>query len=1174
MQTQQVRRFSSCGLLTISIFCLIVLVVGGARLSAQVIKGSISGTVVDPSGAVIPGAEVQATNVATGSTVTTKTESSGLFRLTLLSVGSYNLTITAQGFRKTAIAGVEVDAGADHGLGTIQLEVGQTTTTVEVTAAPALVETTSAQVSTAIKGEVLQSMPTILAGQGLDNLAMLVPGVVSVRDQGFSNTNGGAGFSANGIRGRNNDQQIDGQNNNDNSVGGPYLFFANPDYVEEYQIVTNNFGPEYGRNSGSVVNVVTKSGTNAWHGTVFGVESNSALDTLSNVQKAFEDLHKVPRYNEEYTGGTIGGPLRRDKIFLFAGFDNQIHSEKSVYSTGNLTPTPAGLAQLGGCPFADPATLNALQKYGPFGVGGGSPTISGTPRTIMITDPNSPDPENPVTCEVQMSGVKRTLPTGFHSFDPIVRLDVNPTDSDRIYGRFIYQKQPYFNTDAFGTAAAGYPANVPGWSEDIGLSWTHTFSSRMVNEARFSYGRLVAQFGSNTIGNTVPPMSAIDTALANINLPSGYLDFGPATNAPQGRVVNTYQTQDNWHYVRGHHQLKAGFNWTYQRSPNMFLPNVNGRFNFPSFDRYIANIPSSINITVGDPSLDFREHQMFMYVGDDWKVKPNLTLNLGLTYSYYGQPANLFHKYDTRRESNDSTAFFDPALPLSVRTFPELPSVKTNWGPSVGFSYSPGWGGRLTGGGKTVIRGGYRLAYDPPFYNIWLNVASSAPQVLAQTLTGANAAANPMPADPFGPAVRDQLAPFLVYGVADPRFFTETTVTPNFSPDRVHSWLFGIQREISPRVAVEARYAGNHGEHLFQSINLNPRISNLAADFPNSIPSGLAPCTDNTAPGYRRVNCDLGVVRQRTNTGVSDYQALQTQLRARNLWNQLSLLGNYTWSKTTDNVSEIFGTFGAGTTLAFSQNPLDYVHGEHALSGLDVPHSFSIGFYEEIPAFRSQSGVVGKILGGWAVSGSYTIASGQPYSPVQFCLNYCTEGIQYNDVTFNNTFVGTYDTARPFLSNPAAPAGSVGIFAGDLCNYDGSVGCDYPADSLVSFNTYNSSSYSSTTAVQSSQVRYIVNGAEADRHFGTPWGSAGRNTLRNYWTNRGDFAVFKNFKFSERARLQWWVQFANVFNHPNFDSIDPFIDDAGAADEFTGFADPTLFDGGHRVIRFGLKVLF
>ncbi len=1168
MITRSVPKFLTKGPFLILAFCLLLVTSLSTPVSAQLSRGSISGTVIDPSGGVVPGAQVQATNEGTGAVANTTTQSSGLFRLPLLPVGNYDVVITAQGFRKMVFTGVEVDAGADHGLGSIMLEVGQATTTVEVSAAPALLQTSSSQVSTAIKGEILQTLPSVLGNQGLDNLALLVPGVVSVRDQGFSNTNGGLGFSANGIRGRNNDQQIDGQNNNDNSVGGPYLFFTNPDFVQEYQIVTDNFGPEYGRNAGSVVNIVTKSGTNNWHGTVYGVESNSVLNSLSSEEKAFQDLHKVPRFNDEFTGASIGGPLKPDKVFIFGGFDNEIRSEKEVYSSGNLTPTPAGLAQLAAVPWVNANSLHVLQTYGPYGIGGGNPVISGTPEMVPIANPN----DATQTTQIEMAGVQRELSTGFHQFDGLLRLDVNPTDNDRIYGRFLYQKLPYFNTSAFGEslAAAGYPANVPGWSEDIGLSWTHTFTTRMVNEARFSYGRLIAQFGGNSIGNTIPPMTALGSGLSYIGMPTGYLSFGPLTSTPQGRVVNTYQTQDNWHYVIGHHQFKAGFNWTYQRSPNNFLPSYNGRFNYLSFSTYLANIPRTVQITQGDPSLDFREHQMFMYFGDDWKVKPNLTLNLGLTYSYFGQPANLFHKYDTQRESNSSTAFFDPTLPISQRVFPELPSVKTNWGPSVGFAYTPGWGGWLTGGGKTVIRGGYRLAYDPAFYNIWLNVASSAPQVLAQTLIGANATGNPMPAAPFGPTVRAQLAPYLTIGVADPRSYNQTTVTPNFSPDRVHSWLVGIQRELRPNTVFEVRYVGNHGQHLFQSINLNPYILGLATDFPSTLPSGVSVCGDASAFGYGRVNCDLGVVRQRTNTGVSDYNALQAELRARNLWNQLSLMANYTWSKTTDNVSEIFSTVGGGNTLAFSQDPLNYIGAEHGLSGLDVPHSFSVGFAEQIPAYRNQKGVVGKILGGWMVSGSYTLASGQPYTPMQWFFNYFTGG-DYTDVPFNNAFIGNYETMRPFLSNPSAPPNTVGVFAGDACNYFGE-GCDMASNTLLSFNSLNTTGDVKT--ISGSDVRFIANGAAADQIYGTPWGSAGRNTLRDYWTNTGNFALFKTFQFTERTRLQWWMSLDNVFNHPNFTSVDPVLEDTGDGRYFDGFAEPRLTDGGNRVIRFGVKVFF
>lgn len=1157
--------FARLGEYLISAF--VVATLATATANAQAIKGAISGTVVDQSGAAVPGADVVATNNETRQEFRTSTEPAGLFRLSLLPVGTYRVEISKAGFNKLGLSDVQVDAGEDHGLRTLQLEVGQLTTAVEVVAAPPLLDTTSAQVTDSIKGDVMQHMPGVLANQGLDNLALLVPGVIDVRDNQFSNTNG-VGFSANGLRGRTNDQQIDGQNNNDNSVAGPYLFFTNVDFVQEYQITTSNFGPEYGRNSGSVVNVVTKSGTNNWHGTVFGVESNSALDSLTNLQKTFEGLKKVPRHNDEFTGGSIGGPIRKHKVFVFGGFDNEIRSESQVYSTGNLTPTPAGLTQLSACPFTDPSILNVLQKYGPFGVSGGNPSITGTPGMVTITDPN----DETVTCDVEMSGVQRTLPAGFHQYDVMARLDVNATDHDRIYGRYLYQKLPFFNTDAFGTAAAGYPANVPGWSEDIGLSWTRTLSGRMVNEVRGSYGRLFAGFGGNSIGNTIPSFTAIDTGLANFNLPSGYLDFGPSTGAPQGRTVNTYQVQDNLNYVRGRHQFKAGVNYTYQRSPNNFLPNVNGRYNFDTFDQFIANMPGSINIAVGDPNLDFREHQMFVYAGDDWKVTPNLTLNLGLTYSYFGQPANLFHTKDLKHEANDSTAFWDPTLPLSLRVFPEIPSVKTSFGPSVGFAYTPRWGGMLTGEGKTVLRGGYRLAYDPPFYNIYLNISSAAPQVLSQTLTGSDALSNPAPADPHGPNVRSALASYLVFGVADPRRFNQTTITPNFGPDQVQSWSFGLQRELVSNAVLEVRYVGNHGGKLFQSINANPRIRELYRDFPSSLPSNVTPCTDSTQPGYRRADCGLGVVRKRTNTGYSDYHGLQTQLRATNLARQLSMILNYTWSKTTDNASEIFGTGGGGTTSAFAQDPLSFKGAEHGLSGLDIPHNFSVGFYEEIPAYRDQRGLAGKILGGWAVSGAYMIASGQVYTPVQYCLNYCSEGVQYADVTFNTGFAGQYEVFRPFVSNPKAPVGNVGIFAGDLCNYDGAAGCNRSPDQLVSFNYYNS--LGADIPVPASSVRYVVNAPEADRQFGTPWGTAAQNSARDYHTNRADFSIFKNFRLTESKRLQWWVQFANVFNHPNFASIDPYIDDAGYAGEYTGFGDVRLQDGGKRTIRFGLKFFF
>jgi Carboxypeptidase regulatory-like domain len=282
---------------------------------AQVSKGSISGAITDPQGQVVPDANVKAVSKDTNQGFSATTDSAGLFKISLLPVGAYRLEIGKNGFRNTVIDNVQVNVGEDRGMGLIKLELGEVTATVEVSAAPPLIENTEAQITNSFTTSDIGTFPTVLGNEGLDLLALTVPGVTMSRDLGFSNSNG-VDFAVNGLRGRNNDQQIDGQNNNDNSVAGPSLFVSDTEFVQEYQITTSNFGAEYGRNSGSVVNIVTKSGTNTVHGSVYGSESNAALDSLSNIQKQFEGLTKVPWFNDEFVGGTIGGPLWVNHVFF------------------------------------------------------------------------------------------------------------------------------------------------------------------------------------------------------------------------------------------------------------------------------------------------------------------------------------------------------------------------------------------------------------------------------------------------------------------------------------------------------------------------------------------------------------------------------------------------------------------------------------------------------------------------------------------------------------------------------------------------------------------------------------------------------------------------------------------------------------------------------------------
>jgi len=1186
----------------------------------QVLKGSISGTVADPQGAVVSGAQVKVTNTATGNVLTTTSDSSGLFRFNLIVAGDYKIEVSAPHFTTAVQSNILVAASRESSLGTIKLTVGEASTTVEVTATAPLIEPNQAQVTNTFSGATLSTFAGVQENQGLDRLALFVPGVVSVRDSGFSNSNGGMGFSSNGLRGRNNDQQIDGQNNNDNSVAGPGLFVSDGEFVQQYVLVTNQFGPEYGRNAGSVVNIVTKSGTNAWHGSIYGNENNSVLNSMSNFQKNYDSdvagnpLTKPPRLNDEFTGFTIGGPWVKNKVFFFGGFNQENISTKSIFHSDNLTPTPAGLAQLNAC-FPASQSMAAFNKVGPYAISGGSPFPT---NPTPLTGPGS---VTVAGCPggVQFGGVTRVLQTPAHIFDFTSRMDWQ-LGSDAIMGRYLFNRNNFFNADG-GDAAAGYPVNVPALSQSVLIGDTHNFTPRMVNELRIGFSRTNVQFGGNSLG-TVPTANNIDKAITRITFNqagTNFLSVGAATGFPQSRIVNTWQATDNWNYALGKHTLKAGVNWTYQRTPNLFLPLIDGSFRYSSWGNFAnTNTPNRVQLADGNPSLDFREQDTFLYFGDDWKIGHNLTLNLGLTWSYYGQPANLFNQIAAPREANPATALWantssvatsagsaviGQAIPLSARTFPTFPAPKNSFGPSVGFAYSPQWGGFLTGNGKTVIRGGYRMLYDPPFYNIYINMSSSAPQVFLQNLPSPGT--KPLPSTANGPTVRSTYASFLTPGVFDPRQFANTTMSPNFGPDKVHSYSLGFERELTKNSALEMRYAGNRGTNLFQSVNGNPDVAGLQAAFPNLIPAGITACPAANAvvsAAIGRENCNMGITRTRNNGGYSSYNALQTEFRANNLFKQLTIKTAYTWAKTLDNVSEIFNTLGGGNTTAWAQNPFNTTSAEHSFSGLDIPHQWTILFTEELPFFKEQRGVVGHALGGWAFSGNYILASGQRYTPIQgFEPAIATAAGNYYDSNWTNTFVG-FDVARPFLGNMAAPASSVGIYASDACQVfvtgtpsgpgDPVKMCNtsfVPANTLISLNSLNQNladpAFNSATfvpgTVSKDQVRLIVNARVAQSVFGTPFGNTPRNLQADAISNVANFSLIKRFKFKERASFEFRMTMENVLNHQNFLSIDPTIENAGLHSQGTGFGDPSVTDstfigsnGGTRRINFGGTIRF
>ena len=331
-----------------------------------------------------------------------------------------------------------------------------------------------------------------------------------------------------------------------------------------------------------------------------------------------------------------------------------------------------------------------------------------------------------------------------------------------------------------------------------------------------------------------------------------------------------------------------------------------------------------------------------------------------------------------------------------------------------------------------------------------------------------------------------------------------------------------------------------------------------------------------------RVNCNGGVLRERTNTGYSDYNGLQMEFRANSLFNQLTMKTSYTWSKSTDNTSEIFGSFAGSNTVAFSQDPLNNTTAEHGISGQDFPNTWTLSFNEEIPVFKSQHGIVGHAFGGWSVQGTYILQSGQAYTPVEAFSGYALSPYDSTDAFhFLAAFNSGLDTSRPFVSNTSAPVAAIGVYAADACGLFGNAAvCAAPANALYDYTALNASGGATANVVTPKQEHFILNAFEAQTIYGTPYGDAARNSLRDFKTNTANLQLAKTSNWGERVRIVWHMSMVNAFNRANYASIDPFLEDAGLVGLGTGFANPYVQNSApgngssNRLIRFGLKVSF
>ncbi len=930
---------------------------------SQATDGNIIGSVLDASGSGVPSATVLAVNTATGVQTSAATDSSGLYRLNNLLVGSYKLTATSPGFAPREVDGVAVALNVTSTVN-ISLAVGAVTSTVEVSAAAAIIDTTTSQVTSTYSTQFASELPVAAnPNGGVLNLSLLGAGVASGGGVGV-----GSGPSVGGQRPRNNNFTIEGVDNNRKDVTGPVVYIPNDD-VQEFSILQNQFSAEFGHSSGGQFNTSLKSGTNVVHGDIWEYLENRNLNAVDQAyarQYVGQKIPPQPRYDRNRLGADIGAPIRKNKIFIFGSYEYTPIGQASVPSASTYAPTAAGYALLSNLSTVSATNLAVLKQYvapAPVQAGNKTTTVAGVAIPLGILPIVAPNFSN--------------------RFAWVVSADYNVSDRDQLHARYVDNKTASEDTSAnlpiFFTAR-------PTTAHLASVSEFHNFSPSVVNEFRFAYNR----YNDNIV---VPDFKypGLDQ-FPNIELNTDLnLNLGPNPNGPQATIQGVYQLVDNVSWVRGRHEFKFGFDGRDLIAASTFIQRSRGDYSYSSLNLFLTDqFPDALaQRNVGAKPYSGNQTAYYGFANDNWKATRNLTVNLGLRYEFNGvaQSMRLF----------DADAL---ASTPGVLTFRAPKSQKKNFAPRVGFAYSPG------ASGTTSIRGGFGIAYDQIFDNVGTN--ATPPQASATVNSNANAYPN------GGYLASGGITPNSVpssLSVAQAK-----AASSSYLPDQklgyAITWNLGIQHVFAKDYTFEVRYLGTKGVHLLYQNQIN-RVSLVTptnslpvfysaptAATINALPLGLCPAgAPAAAPTCLTVGSDqnsrnnplaqYGYTSSITGylpIGNSNYNGLATEL-TRRFSNGLLFKGSYTWSHLIDD-----STAEVNSTTLSPRRAQDFgnLSAEKASSALDRRQRFSLTGLYNVPWFKQGNWLVKNVIGNWQVSGVYTYETpeyGTPQSASDANLN-------------------------------------------------------------------------------------------------------------------------------------------------------------------------------------------
>ena len=1116
-------------------FTLAFVLLAALSLSAQTFRGTILGTVTDPSGAVIAGANVTVKNTGTGLERSTQTSADGSYSLPELSIGTYTVTVVQSGFDTFVATGVTVDVAAERRVDA-PLKAGQVSTRVEV-AGDLLpqVETTSAELGGTLTADTIESLP--VNGRDYQKLIYLNPGVAGSPDQ-ISDSPGSYGtFSMNGSRGRANNFLLDGTDMNDGYRNDPAIneagVFGDPatilplDAVAELRVLSN-YEAEYGRNSGAVINIVTKSGTNAWHGSMLEYFRSGKMGARNYFN--FAPNPKSPFNNNQF-GGALGGAIVKDKTFFYADYEGQ--RENGSQSGATCVPDPAVIA-------ATEASIVA-----------GDGTVDPVATALLARNP-WPTPNIPGVATTTTGCSASNLSTStafFNRVDSFIgKIDQNFNANNMLTGRYYLgdSSQSFPFAQLAGGLLPGFNTVTPTRVQLIALSYVKVVNANQVNEARLGWNRFAEgffpqdqSFNPNSIGLDTG-VGAYDGGLPAISFDgaqsdeSSFSQIGATSSIPRNRVDSNWHFVDNYSWKSGKHDVKFGYEFRRTTIMQVIDHNFRGTLSFSDLSSFLQGLPDGGNQVAGDSKRHTFQNSHGLFIQDSFRATPRLTLNYGVRWDYFGvtgEKSGLFYTFNPANGgSNDQTN------QLYGKDF-------NNFAPRLAFAYD------VTGKGKTVIRGGWGLFYDAFSQDMFLGhlpwncifcpgpaYPGSGPQALA---TGSVAT------DPnTGLAVVPLAAGQPVYTGYGPEgdFFS---VDPKMRTPYVQNFNLNIQQQLGSKTVLQVGYVGSKGTKLFQFLDINqPTQAQITAADLACVPDQANGVYCPSGYGVPRPYSNFFYVNQEKSSANSMYHALQASLRTSG-WHGLTSQANFVWSHSIDTASDLEDFEPNQAQPQNSTNPA----GDRGNSSFDICRRFTWNFTYQIP---KMGGALSKLKNGWGFDGVLNLQDGQPWH-----LNYEFQG----DYSGAGEGFDRPDVIGPlqYSKNPAQYL-NLSSFAAP-CTWGNPQGNDGSSDE--------------------------TNCVPGTRHFG----DLGRNSLKGPSFKEFNFSTFKDTALAEHVTLQLRAEFFNLLNHPNFSNplLPNFIGDIGAPDAATGqhsgyysltatgdvgIGNPFLGGGGPRGVQFAAKIIF